>query len=356
MPRRPLTALAISKDGSPIGPSSAPHQPLVSISPEVNTGSSSSHFTIYSDDDGDDIDGLMTPPPPTTPTRQPRRSRSERARAAIAAHASAQIADPLPPPPHRRPNPPSLSNLSSASATTSPPHDEPLLEPSATGHSSEDATQSDPDADPDPDPDPDANLENAPPPSPTSSPLYREISPLASWTVSTHKPGCGIPALLAPSPQTFWQSDGPQPHLLTMHFFKLVTIVRFRLYLDFELDESYTPTRMVFLAGHGAYDLTEFAVWVGEQPRGWVEVDLSGVGGARRGLRCMVVQVQVVENHQNGKDTHIRGVQVFARDERWGLRRGGGLVEREEEDGGDDEDEEMAGLEEPDWMAEPEIR
>lgn len=65
------------------------------------------------------------------------------------------------------------------------------------------------------------------------------------------------------------------------------------------------------------YDLTEFAEWVGEAPRGWVDVKLEGVG-VRGGnvLRAMVVQVKICENHQNGKDTHVRGVQVFAKDER----------------------------------------
>lgn len=100
---------------------------------------------------------------------------------------------------------------------------------------------------------------------------------------------------------------------------------------------------MVFAAGMGEYDLVEFAEWKGEQPRGWVEVGLGGCAGERGGwggeaeegggeeggggvLRCMVVQVRVLENHQNGKDTHIRGVQIFARDERvrasGGVRRG----------------------------------
>ncbi len=35
-------------------------------------------------------------------------------------------------------------------------------------------------------------------------------------------------------------------------------------------------------------------------------------------LRCMFLQIRVLENHQNGKDTHIRGVQIWARDEREG--------------------------------------
>ncbi len=123
---------------------------------------------------------------------------------------------------------------------------------------------------------------------------------------------------------------------------------------------------MVFLAGMGAYDLTEFGVWEGDGPRGWVEVSLAGVGGGEGGdvLRCMLVQLRVCENHQNGKDTHVRGLQVFARDERAGVVDGGG--------GGDPAGKvvvapgvgerrgkgkrDVVGLDEPDWMREPELR
>ena len=75
---------------------------------------------------------------------------------------------------------------------------------------------------------------------------FREISALASWTVSTFKPNCGVQALRSPNPLHYWQSDGPQPHILTCHFVKMVKIVMIRVYLDFSLDESYTPTRITF--------------------------------------------------------------------------------------------------------------
>ena len=88
----------------------------------------------------------------------------------------------------------------------------------------------------------------------------REISSLASWSVSTHKPSCGVDALRNLNPCQFWQSDGPQPHLLTIHFFKLVKIVKIRVYLDFQLDESYTPTKMEFWGGTGMYDLVSLSV------------------------------------------------------------------------------------------------
>lgn len=109
-------------------------------------------------------------------------------------------------------------------------------------------------------------------------PNLREISTLASWTVSSSKPGCSIPQLRHPSPNLFWQSDGPQPHYLNIHFFKLVRIVGLRLYLDFDQDESYTPTRIVLLAGSGMNDLVEWGEMRLETPRGWVWADFSGVG------------------------------------------------------------------------------
>tara|TARA_R110002003_G_scaffold2445_1_gene24353 strand:- start:18565 stop:19752 length:1188 start_codon:yes stop_codon:yes gene_type:complete len=106
----------------------------------------------------------------------------------------------------------------------------------------------------------------------------REISTLASWTVSSSKPGCSIPQLRHPSTSLFWQSDGPQPHYLNIHFFKLVRIVGLRLYLDFEQDESYTPTRIIFLAGSGMNDLQEWSELKLENPRGWVWVPFDQVG------------------------------------------------------------------------------
>lgn len=279
-------------------------------------------------------------------------------------------------------------------------------------------------------------------------PNLREISSLASWTVSTSKPGCGVAALRHPSPSQYWQSDGPQPHTLTLHFFKLVAIVRIRVYLDFELDESYTPTKMVFLAGMGGNDLVEFATWEGDGPCGWVDVPLEGVGGRSGGwvrdeivrrerrsksghrqtpgghrsrshlpgndaesdvwdtanedaidsldgvaddhrdpyagnvLKAMVIQMRVMENHQNGKDTHVRGFQVFACDDsrrrtaaapsasadgrhrrhsvRQSLRGGVHDVLHPGRSGSENIDTNRlistSGLDEPDWMGEPVIR
>jgi anaphase-promoting complex subunit 10 len=263
----------------------------------------------------------------------------------------------------------------------------------------------------------------------------RDISSLATWTLSSAKPGCGLPQLRHPSPANFWQSDGPQPHTLTLHFFKLVAIVKLRIYLDFEMDESYTPTKMMFFAGMSEGGLVEFGEWQVQETldpetgeahsniehiHGWIDIPLKGVGGressqyqdlaspnrplasrskpaitarltngsksklgGRRSdvdvemedatsglkeldfvggdvLKAMVVQVRICENHQNGKDTHVRGFQVFARDEVGGktmrkTAKSKKVREKLAEDGLNEVDE-IVGLQPAEWMGDPEIR
>jgi anaphase-promoting complex subunit 10 len=151
---------------------------------------------------------------------------------------------------------------------------------------------------------------NNKPPSPTLMGL-KEIGNLASWTVSTAKPGNGIEQLRDEDTSLFWQSDGPQPHHINIHFAKRVKVKRIRMYLDFENDESYTPTKMSVLSGTGHQDLVEVTKLDLERPTGWVEVKLDDVHEDGE-LRTFLIQIAIHANHQNGKDTHVRGLQIYA--------------------------------------------
>ncbi|KAI0457306.1 anaphase-promoting complex, subunit 10-domain-containing protein [Xylaria acuta] len=145
----------------------------------------------------------------------------------------------------------------------------------------------------------------------------KEISNLASFTVSSYKPGCGVKELRDDDANQYWQSDGPQPHRLNIHFIKRVEIRALRLYLDYELDESYTPTKIQITAGTGPNLTIPFTTLELNMPKGWVDVPIAGAGGGPDGnsLCCFFVRVIILENHQNGKDTHIRGIKVYALDE-----------------------------------------
>ena len=68
-----------------------------------------------------------------------------------------------------------------------------------------------------------------------------------------------------------------------------------------------------------------------------------------------MVQVRVLENHQNGKDTHVRGVQIFAQDDK--AKKWRAAVAEEDGKGSTGvEASEAMGMEESDWMQDPEIR
>ena len=77
--------------------------------------------------------------------------------------------------------------------------------------------------------------------------------------------------------------------------------------------------------------------------------------GGKAELRAFVVQVRVLENHQNGKDTHVRGVQIFAQDDKIKKPRAA-VADEDGKNTNGVEGIEVMGMEEPDWMQDPEIR
>lgn len=104
-------------------------------------------------------------------------------------------------------------------------------------------------------------------------------------------------------------------------------------------DDSYTPQKLSFRAGTHHSDLSEIQHVELVSPTGWQHFVLArdpkmarvgeqeryGVcfaGGWRPGLtpsllcsepvRAHLLQIAILTNHLNGKDTHIRGVRVFA--------------------------------------------
>ena len=97
-----------------------------------------------------------------------------------------------------------------------------------------------------------------------------------------------------------------------------------------------------------------------------MDVDLDGCGpGGKAELRAFIVQVRVLENHQNGKDTHVRGVQIFAGEERVGRAEGFGWEGKDRGNmarkvvGAEEEEGEVNLNAEPDfpeWMDDPVIR
>ncbi len=136
-----------------------------------------------------------------------------------------------------------------------------------------------------------------------------ELGTEAIWTLSTAKPGNGVEQLRDENLETYWQSDGPQPHLINVQFLKKATISKLSMYLDYATDESYTPKKLNIRAGTSQHDLADVATIDLHEPVGWVTVSLTDDN--KSDLRTHLVQLRVLSMHQNGRDTHIRHVKLF---------------------------------------------
>jgi len=184
--------------------------------------------------------------------------------------------------------------------------------------------------------------------------LVREIGQDAVWSLSTAKPGNGVEQIRDSSMDTYWQSDGGQPHLINIQFSKRASVCEVAFCLDYNLDESYTPRKISVRAGMTFHDLEEVRVIDLNEPNGWVSVplvrrmdhleleeedeenllnkengnDSEELNTAiRRPIRAHFIQICVVAMHQNGRDTHIRQVKVFGPRSEVSGRRGGKIRE-----------------------------
>ncbi|PKU63315.1 Anaphase-promoting complex subunit 10 [Dendrobium catenatum] len=75
----------------------------------------------------------------------------------------------------------------------------------------------------------------------------REMAKKAAWSVSSCKPGNGVPSLRDDNLETYWQSDGAQPHLVNIQFQKKVKLhVMFCLRFFFLACSRNFDLRMIF--------------------------------------------------------------------------------------------------------------
>ncbi|WFD45778.1 hypothetical protein GLX27_000402 [Malassezia furfur] len=142
-----------------------------------------------------------------------------------------------------------------------------------------------------------------------------------TWALSSAKARHGVAQLMDDDLNTLWQSEGSQPHTVTIHFPKRTKVTHVSVYLDCRRDDSYTPTKILVKAGTHPYDLVEVRYRDFVEPQGWYhfvldkpDPDVPEEQSATfplEPIEVFVLQVCILSNHLNGKDTHIRGMKVF---------------------------------------------
>ncbi|EAA00431.4 anaphase-promoting complex subunit 10 [Anopheles arabiensis] len=138
----------------------------------------------------------------------------------------------------------------------------------------------------------------------------REVGGQAVWSLSSCKPGFGVDQLRDNSMETYWQSDGQLPHLVNIQFHRKTTVSQIYIYSDYKLDESYTPSRISIRCGTHFNDLQEVEVVDLCEPSGWVCIPIKEY---EEMLMCtFMIQIAVISNHQNGRDTHMRQIRIHS--------------------------------------------
>ena len=141
----------------------------------------------------------------------------------------------------------------------------------------------------------------------------RDISAQAVWTLSSCKSGYGVENLIDNCLDTFWQSDGPQPHLVNMQFKQKTKVKDICIYADYKSDESYTPSRITIKAGTHVNDLREIGGYDLIEPSGWIIIPLKDPKDVKeQPIKTWMLQLAVLANHQNGRDTHIRQIKIHS--------------------------------------------
>jgi anaphase-promoting complex subunit 10 len=131
------------------------------------------------------------------------------------------------------------------------------------------------------------------------------------WSLSSAKPGNGVDQIRDGSSETYWQSDGGQPHYLLVHFSRRVCVSHVGLYLDYNLDESYTPKKVSIKMGMTLQDLKLVSSVEFSEPVGWCILPLLDDDSESTTIKTHLVELSILAMHQNGRDTHVRQVQLF---------------------------------------------
>uniref|UniRef100_T1GGW9 Anaphase-promoting complex subunit 10 n=1 Tax=Megaselia scalaris TaxID=36166 RepID=T1GGW9_MEGSC len=118
----------------------------------------------------------------------------------------------------------------------------------------------------------------------------REVGAQAVWSLSSCKPGFGVERLRDGQMDTYWH----QIYICT----------------DYKLDESYTPSKISIRSGTHFNDLQEIEFMELDEPSGWVVINTKDCRD--KPIRTFMIQIAVISNHQNGRDTHMRQIKILS--------------------------------------------
>ncbi|KAH9387179.1 anaphase-promoting complex subunit 10 [Nematocida major] len=120
--------------------------------------------------------------------------------------------------------------------------------------------------------------------------------------LSTYKAGHGPDELFSENLDQFWHTDGNLPHYIEIEFPVVMKLVEIRMNLGYTQDKSYIPKEIEIRCGKtrdGIGSLKTVMI-----------SDKMPVVGIPVNEECCFLQMIILSNHQEGRDSRIRGLSL----------------------------------------------
>jgi len=124
--------------------------------------------------------------------------------------------------------------------------------------------------------------------------------------VSTFKPGHGVEELFSNSTEKYWHTDGNLPHHIEIEFEEIKALEEVKLALGYIQDKSYIPKEIEIRCGKTRETI--------EQITRMFITDKSSCITIPVGKDCCFVQLIILSNHQEGRDSRVRGLSLVFSD------------------------------------------
>ncbi|KAM0676160.1 hypothetical protein GVAV_000123 [Gurleya vavrai] len=123
--------------------------------------------------------------------------------------------------------------------------------------------------------------------------------------LSSYKHDFGLDELLSTKMSKFWNTDDNLPHFIELSFRKKTYIEEVHLFLSFSDDDSYTPEVLEIWSGLTREKMKMLRVCNAFEPEGAISMHV--------GHDCFFVYVIIRANHQEGRDSHVRHLKVYGK-------------------------------------------
>ncbi|KAI5160533.1 anaphase-promoting complex subunit 10 [Nematocida ausubeli] len=120
--------------------------------------------------------------------------------------------------------------------------------------------------------------------------------------LSTYKSGHGLEELFSNNLEQFWHTDGNLPHYIELDFNEIKRLVSIRMNIGHTQDKSYIPKDIEIRYGK----TREMA----EGTKSVAITDKMPVVNIAIDEYCCYVQIIITSNHQEGRDSRIRGLSL----------------------------------------------